>query len=229
MKLSTYLLNYSFRNNLALWYGKKLHCSDNCGSIFLFCIYFTLFYTHCVSSHYFVVWYIHIQYFHDLVSVVSFYRLSVAGTNLRTEPKHIVFLSQLLLLFQFCHVCKTDNPELEAKQVGTEAVITTSFSNPKCPKRTNTWHSQPSMPNSQIRAGNFLLCMAVLLAGSSATKVFQVFKDMGFAVFHLTHSSNTNGYNVSAERTCTCIRYTGVTLKSVEANQTTTSTYTRGK
>ena len=103
------------------------------------------------------------MYLHDCVCFV--YMLSVAGTNLRTEPRHIVFLSQLLLLFQFCHVCKTENPELEAKQVGTEAVITTSCSNPKCPKRVNTWHSQPSMPNSQIPAGNFLLCMAVLLAG----------------------------------------------------------------
>ena len=126
---------------------------------------------------------IYLIYLCDLVCVV--YRLSVAGTNLRTEPKHIVFLSQLLLLFQFCHVCKTENPVVEAKQVGTEAVITSSCSNPKCRKRINTWHSQPSMPNSQIPAGNFLLCMAVLLAGSSATKVFQVFKHMGLCCVSL--------------------------------------------
>lgn len=105
--------------------------------------------------------------------------------NLRTEPKHIVFLNQLLLLFKFCYVCKTENPELEAKQVGTEAVVTTSCSNPKCPKQVNTWHSQTVMPNSQIPAGNFLLCMAVLLAGSSATKVFQVFKHMGLSCVSL--------------------------------------------
>ena len=66
-------------------------------------------------------------YLHELICVVSFYRLSVAATNLRTEPKHIVFLSQLLLLFQFCHVCNTENPEPEAKQVGTEAIITTLY------------------------------------------------------------------------------------------------------
>ncbi|CAB4018454.1 Hypothetical predicted protein, partial [Paramuricea clavata] len=40
--------------------------------------------------------------------------LQVDG-NLRTEPKRIVFLSQLLLLFNFCHCCKADNPLVEAK------------------------------------------------------------------------------------------------------------------
>ena len=108
--------------------------------------------------------------------VASVCRLSLAGTNLRTVPKHIVFISQLLLLFQFCHVCKAENPELEAKQVGTEAVITTNCFNPKCPKKVKTWHSQSAMPNSQIPAGNFLLCMAVLLAAGS---VLQVCKHMG--------------------------------------------------
>jgi len=112
-------------------------------------------------------------------------KLLLAGTNLKTEPKHIVFLSQLLLLFQFCHVCKAENPELVAKQVGTEAVITTNCFNPKCPKKVNTWHSQPAMPNSQIPAGNFLLFMAVLLAGGSVTKVFQIFKHMGLCCVSL--------------------------------------------
>ena len=119
------------------------------------------------------------------VCFVAPYRLPMAGTNLRTEPKHIVFLSQLLLLFKFCHVCKTENPEVEAKQVRTEAVVTTSCSNPKCPKQENIWHSQPTMPNSQIPAGNFLLCMSILLAGSSATKVFQVFKHVGLCCVSL--------------------------------------------
>ncbi|XP_068685177.1 uncharacterized protein [Montipora foliosa] len=41
------------------------------------------------------------------------------------------------------------------------------------------------MPNSQIPAGNFLLYMAVLLAGGSVTKVFQVFKHMGLCCVSL--------------------------------------------
>ena len=98
--------------------------------------------------------------------MIFFYkhRLTTAGTSLRSEPKHIVFLSQLLLLFNFCHVCKTDNPSIEERQIGTKAVVTSTCHNPKCPKQVNTSHSQPNMPNSGIAAGNFLLCMAVLLA-----------------------------------------------------------------
>ena len=56
------------------------------------------------------------------------YRVSVKGTNLHTEPKHIVLRSQLLLLFGFCHSCKTDNPMVDANQVGTEAVVTSTCS-----------------------------------------------------------------------------------------------------
>ena len=111
--------------------------------------------------------------------------LTTAGTSLRSEPKHIVFLSQLLLLFNFCHVCKTDNPSIEERQIGTKAVVTSTCHNPKCPKQVNTSHSQPNMPNSGIAAGNFLLCSAVLLAGGSATKVFRIFSHMGLGCVSL--------------------------------------------
>ncbi|KAM7429649.1 hypothetical protein ABFA07_019532 [Porites harrisoni] len=111
--------------------------------------------------------------------------LTTAGTSLRSEPKHIVFLSQLLLLFNFCHVCKTDNPSIEERQIGTKAVVTSTCHNPKCPKQVNTSHSQPNMPNSGIAAGNFLLCIAVLLAGGSATKVFRIFSHMGLGCVSL--------------------------------------------
>ena len=93
---------------------------------------------------------------------VSHRRLFLKNTNLRTEPKHIVFLSQLFLLFKFCHMCKADNPMVEASECGTEAVVKTTCS--VC-KKENTWHSQPTMPGSGIPAGNFLLCMAILVAG----------------------------------------------------------------
>ncbi|CAB4025415.1 Hypothetical predicted protein, partial [Paramuricea clavata] len=78
--------------------------------------------------------------------------------NLRSEPKHIVFLSQLLLLFNFCHSCKADNPLVEAKAVGTAAVVTSTCHNPNCPQKTTTWYSQPLTPGrTKARAGNFLL------------------------------------------------------------------------
>ena len=111
--------------------------------------------------------------------ILSF-RPSLTGKNLRTEPKYITFLSQLLLLFKFCHVCKSDNPTLETRQIGTTAVITTTCINPRC-KNVSTCNTQPMMPNSKILAGNFLLCMTILVAGSSATKLLRIFSNMGLA------------------------------------------------
>ena len=107
------------------------------------------------------------------------------GTNLRTEPKHIVFLSQLLLLFGFCHSCKHDNPMVDVHQVGTEAVVTTNCSNLKCPKPRHVWHSQPMIPGTKLPAGNLLLCMAILLAGGSASKVLTIFSHMGLGCISL--------------------------------------------
>ena len=95
------------------------------------------------------------------------------GKNLRTDPKHIVFLSQLLLLFKFCHVCKADNPLVETSEIGTQAVVKTTYNNPAC-KKEKTWYSQPLMPGTQTPAGNFLLCMSILLTGGSATRIFQI-------------------------------------------------------
>lgn len=105
--------------------------------------------------------------------------LTIAGKSLKSEPKHIVFLSQLLVLFNFCHICKADNPSVEARQIGKKAIVTSTCCNPKCPKPVNHCHSQPNMPDSGIAAGNFLLCMAILLAGGSASKGFQIFAHMG--------------------------------------------------
>ncbi|XP_044171604.1 uncharacterized protein LOC122955935 [Acropora millepora] len=104
--------------------------------------------------------------------------LSVKDKNIRSEPKHIVFLSQLLLLFKFFHICKADNPTVETREIGTEAVVKTSCNNQECMKQS-TWYSQPLIPGSHIPAGNFLLCLCILLTGGSATKVLQMFKHMG--------------------------------------------------
>ena len=107
------------------------------------------------------------------------------GTNLRTELKHIVFVLQLLLLVRFCHSCKTSNPMVDVDQVGSEAVVTSTCSNPKCPNPKSTWHSQPTMPETKLPAGNFLLCMAILVAGASASKVLTVFAHMGLGCISL--------------------------------------------
>ena len=105
--------------------------------------------------------------------------------NLRTEPKHIVFLSKLLLLFQFCHICRSEiKPTVTATQNGTEVVIKTACNNPSCGK-DHTWNSQPLLPRTRIAAGNFLLCMATLFAGGSFTKVAQIFQHMGLSCISL--------------------------------------------
>ena len=108
--------------------------------------------------------------------------LFLKDKNIRTEPKHVVFLSHLLMLFKFCHLCKADNPLVEAKEVGTEVVVNTSCGT--C-KKESTWHSQPTMPGSSTPAGNFLFCMAILLAGGSASKVLQIFSHMGLGCISL--------------------------------------------
>ena len=123
-----------------------------------------------------------------MIGFCSYHGLLQVDGNLRTEPKHIVFLSQLLLLFNFCHSCKADNLLVKAKAIGTEAVVTTICNNPKCPQRTMVWHSQPRMPGRKVAAGNFLLCMAVLFAGGSYTKLRQIFQHMGVGcVSHKTY------------------------------------------
>ncbi len=109
--------------------------------------------------------------------------------NLQTEPKFIGFLSQLLLLFQFCHSCKVDNPLVETKAVGSDGVVTVTCNNPKCTQKILTWHTQPLMPGrKKARAGNFMMCMSTLLGGGSFTKVRQMCLHMGLGcVLHSTY------------------------------------------
>ena len=114
------------------------------------------------------------------------YRVYVHGDNLRTEPKYIVFMSQLLMLFRFCFTCKSENPLVETRSVGTMVEVTTTCANPKCQKKEVIWKSQPEMVGTKIPAGNFLLCMAILVSGASESKVLQVFRNMGLACFSLT-------------------------------------------
>lgn len=104
--------------------------------------------------------------------------------NIRTEPKFITFFTQLLILFKFCHFCHEPNPLVETLQIGTMAEVRALCVNPKCGKEF-IWKSQPVMPATKIPAGNFLLCFSILVAGGSASKVFQIFKHMGLACISL--------------------------------------------
>lgn len=85
--------------------------------------------------------------------------LSSSYDDVRREPKYIVFLSKLLLLFQFCHVCGTGSkPEITAEETGTGVVIKTVCNNSNCRKEF-TWTSQPFMPSTKMLAGNLLISM----------------------------------------------------------------------
>lgn len=101
----------------------------------------------------------------------------------RAEAYCVSFAASAIVCF--CRSCKADNPMVDVDQVGTEAVVTSTCSNPKCPYPKTTWHSQPPMPGTKLPAGNFLLCMAILLAGASASKVFTVFAHMGLGSISL--------------------------------------------
>ena len=84
-------------------------------------------------------------------------RVSLIGTNIRSEPKYIAFLSQLLLFFfQFYSFCKTDKPAVDIIKSETNVTIKTRCHNEKC-KKESSWHSKPFLPGSLMHAVNFLL------------------------------------------------------------------------
>ena len=64
--------------------------------------------------------------------------------NIREQPKFIVFLTQLLLLFKTCIFCHESGPLLKVSQVGTMVTITTSCQNIECGKDF-VWKSQQLM------------------------------------------------------------------------------------
>ena len=107
-------------------------------------------------------------------------RLDMQGKDIREEPKGIVFLSKLLLLFEFCHLCFFSKPKVAVTQTGTMLTIQSECSN--CGE-TFTWKSQPDLLG-RFPAGNLLLSFAVLCAGTSIRKVLLVFRHMGLLVYH---------------------------------------------
>ena len=88
----------------------------------------------------------------------AFFRFNFEGQNYREEPKAIVFLSKLLILFQSCNLCFASNPLLSISQSGTMLTIKSTCS--KC-NDVFTWTSQPHMLG-KFPAGNLLLSFAIL-------------------------------------------------------------------
>ena len=104
--------------------------------------------------------------------------------NSRSDPKFLVFLGNLLELFQFCPVCKSENPKVKYKKNGTQIEVKLECSNLYCHKET-TWSSQPNFRGTKIAAGNFLLSFGILVCGCSPSKTLTMLRHMGVACFSL--------------------------------------------
>lgn len=124
--------------------------------------------------------------YQELIKECSIHRVNQGESDLRKQPKFIVFLSQLLLLFQVCPTCSSKNPLVEVTQVGTMVEVTTSCGNSQCSQKERTWRSQPYVPGTKIPAGNFLLSFGILLCGGSASKVLRLFSHMGLQCISLS-------------------------------------------
>ena len=114
-------------------------------------------------------------FFQNIILIFHSFYTHVRNTrddeNLRKEPKFIVFLSQLLLLFKFCHFCKTDCHLVEMTVDGGALIIESNCGNPTCPNKRSVWRSQPLMPGSKINTGDFLQSFSILVSEGSPAKV----------------------------------------------------------
>ena len=122
--------------------------------------------------------------------MLTFYfsRVFVKDDNLRKQAKFVVFLPQLMELFNNCPTCNMPGVLVEVKKFGTMVHIETTCNHRKCNKRINVWTSQPRiiMPKSSIPAGNLLLSFAILTGGGSASKTLRIFEHMGLGSISLS-------------------------------------------
>jgi hypothetical protein len=120
----------------------------------------------------------------------------VKDDNLRSQPKFIVFLPQLIELFVVCPSCKMPGVLVEITKFGTMVQVATTCNQDKC-KHHNVWMSQPciKMPHSNVPAGNLLLSFSILTAVGSASKSLRICKHMGLGCISLCqHSFVINVY-----------------------------------
>ena len=115
-----------------------------------------------------------------------FFRVYVDDQNLRTQLKFVVFLPQLLELFDVCPTCKLPGVLVEIKGFSTMVQVETTCNNENCIQRDRVWKSQPTMPGTYIPAGNLLLSLAILSGGGCASKVIRIFQHMGLGCISLS-------------------------------------------
>lgn len=93
--------------------------------------------------------------------------LTSDGKNAMEEPKGIVFLSNLLLLFTSCHFCFAPKQRNTVKSTGTMFSV---HSQCRACNKAKIWKSQPFLLG-KFPAANLLLSFGILCAGASASKV----------------------------------------------------------
>lgn len=108
--------------------------------------------------------------------------MTTEDKDYREQPKCIVFLSKLLVLFQFCFVCHEPKPMIETKQCGTMVTVTS-----KCKKcmATYIWESQPRILG-KFPAVNLLLSFGILTAGASVRKVMLALSHINVLIYNET-------------------------------------------
>ncbi len=86
----------------------------------------------------------------------------------------------LVSLFSlFCFDCKAGSPRVNVKVRGTMAIVEQTC---KSCKGSYTWRSQP-LVLGKYPAGNILLSFAILMSGSSISKVLLLFRHLGLKIY----------------------------------------------
>lgn len=112
-----------------------------------------------------------------------FWSIRFDGGPISSEPKFIVFYTQLCAIFSmFCFKCKAANPTTLMRRNGTMVTVVQECNS--CGRDPFTWRSQP-LVLGKYPAGNILLSFAVLMAGASISKVVLVFKHMGLSLYNI--------------------------------------------
>ena len=110
---------------------------------------------------------------------------SMTDQDLNTENKYLIFDTQLDKLFKFCPDC--GSYIIHDKKHVTGTMVTVSYS---CQYgHNNSWHSQPVI--RQMPAGNLLTSAAILLSGSTYSKLNEF-----FSILHVPFIGQSEFYQI---------------------------------
>ena len=110
-----------------------------------------------------------------LMCLLFILRISDEGKNKREGHKGIVFLSQLLFLFQHCHKCFSSKLYVSVPRSGIMLTLESKCN--RC-KDTMTWNNQPYRLG-KFPAGNILLSFGILAPGASTLRFFESLSTWG--------------------------------------------------